>query len=57
MENKPSAMECWHCIAPLIPIADDEMTSTIYVKTFHAFQLLEREEKQEKGKRREEAQQ
>ena len=53
MGNKsPSAMECWHFIAPLIPITDDEMTHTIYVKTFRAFKLLEEEEK---GKRREDA--
>lgn len=45
-ENEPDAMDCWHFIAPLIPITSDHQTAEIYVKTFHAFQLLEREEKE-----------
>ena len=43
-ERKPDAMDCWHFIAPLIPLAD-ELALSVYVKTFHAFQLLEAEEK------------
>ena len=46
-EIKPDAMDCWHFIAPLIPLADD-FSRTVYVKTFHAFKLLEEEEKKKK---------
>lgn len=42
--REPSAMDCRHFIAPLIPVSDDYSTK-VYVKTFHAFQLLEEEEK------------
>ena len=45
-ERKADAMDCWHFIAPLIPLADD-FSMSVYVKTFHAFQLLEAEEKWE----------
>ena len=45
-ERKPDAMDCWHFIAPLIQLAD-ELSLSVYVKTFHAFQLLEAEEKGE----------
>ena len=45
MKNKePSAMDCWHFIAPILPITDD-YSQSVYVKTFHAFKLLEDEEK------------
>ena len=29
-------MDCWHYIAPLIPIAGDRMAAKIYVMVFHA---------------------
>lgn len=45
-DRKPDAMECWHFIAPLIPLAD-ELSLSVYVKTFYAFQLLEAKEKGE----------
>ncbi len=47
-EIKPDAMDCWHFIAPLIPL-DDDLTLSVYVKTFHAFKLLEKEEKRKDG--------
>jgi hypothetical protein len=48
MKNKePSAMDCWHFISPLITVTDD-MSMKVYVKTFHAFKLLEEEEKKKK---------
>ena len=47
-EREPNAMDCWLFIAPLIPLADD-FSMTVYVKTFHAFKLLEAEEKKNKG--------
>ena len=50
MQNKePSAMDCWHFIAPILPITDD-FSQSVYVKTFHAFKLLEEEEKKKNGK-------
>ena len=50
MKNKePSAMDCWHLIAPLIPVTDD-FSQYVYVKTFQAFKLLEEEEKKKDGK-------
>ena len=47
VERKPDAMDCWHFIAPLI-LLDDDLTLSVYVKTFHAFKLLEEEEKKKK---------
>ena len=47
-EIKPDATDCWHFIAPLIPLYDN-FSMTVYVKTFHAFKLLEAEEKKNKG--------
>ena len=50
MSNKePSAMDCWHFIAPMLPITDD-FSQSVYVKTFQAFKLLEEEEKKKNGK-------
>ena len=46
-ERKPDAMVCLHFIAPIIPL-DDDFSRTVYVKTFHAFKLLEEEEKKKK---------
>ena len=46
-ERKPDAMDCWHFIAPLIPLFYD-FSMTVYVKTFHALQLLEKEEKEKR---------
>ena len=41
------AMDCWHYIAPLIPISTDVPESiSIYVNTFRAFKLLEEEQKE-----------
>lgn len=40
------AMDCWHYIAPLIPVTSDPMTIAIYVDAFRAFQLLEKEQKE-----------
>lgn len=47
-KKEPSSMDCWHFIAPLIP-ATDAFSMDVYVKTFHAFQLLEEEEKKKNG--------
>ena len=44
--RKVDAMTCWHFIAPLIPITSDPITIDIYVNTFRAFQLLEKEQLQ-----------
>ena len=49
------AMTCWHYIAPLIPTSSEEPESiSIYVNTFHAFQLLEKEQKEQKVKMKKE---
>lgn len=45
-EPSVSAMDCWHYIAPLIPVTSDHMSTDIYVRTFHAFKLLEEWEKE-----------
>ena len=37
-------MDCGNFIAPILPITDD-FSQSVYVKTFHAFKLLEDEEK------------
>lgn len=39
-------MDCWHYIAPLIPITSDRMTTEIYVMVFQA--LKEADERREK---------
>lgn len=47
------AMDCWHYIAPLIPVSSDVPDSiSIYVETFHAFQLLEAEQKGKENEQR-----
>lgn len=48
-ERKPDAMDCWHFIAPILPINDD-FSQSVYVETFRAFKLLEAEEKRKKKK-------
>lgn len=41
------AMDCWHYIAPLIPVDNTIPESvSIYVETFHAFQLLDKEQEE-----------
>lgn len=47
-DEEISAMDCWHYIAPLIPVQSGTYSIDIYVKTFRAFQLLEKEEKEKK---------
>lgn len=39
-------MDCWHYIAPLIPLKLDTISMDVYVMTFHA--LKEAEEKRVK---------
>ena len=39
-------MDCWHYIAPLMPITSDRMTTEIYVMVFQA--LKEAEERRKK---------
>lgn len=42
-------MDCWHYIAPLIPITSDRMTVEIYVMLFQA--LKEAEERRKENDR------
>lgn len=51
-ENEPDAMTCWHFIAPIIPVNSSQFSMDVYIKTFHAFQLLEREEKEKQNDQR-----
>lgn len=50
MENKPTYMDCWRFIAPLIPVSTD-FAQDVYVMTFHA--LKEAEERRIAEKRKE----
>ncbi len=50
-DNDVPAMDCWHYIAPLIPVSSEFPESiSIYTNTFHAFQLLEKEQKEKEKK-------
>lgn len=51
-EGELTYMDCWHYIAPLIPITDDKMTHELYVMIFHALKVADEEDrKKKKGKR------
>jgi len=39
-------MDCWHYIAPLIPITSDRMTTEIYVMVFQALKEAEERRKE-----------
>lgn len=39
-------MDCWHYIAPLIPITSDRMTAEIYVMVFQALKEAEERRKE-----------
>ena len=51
IELEPSAMDCWHFVAPLMTITDDT-SRIVYIKTFLAFKLLEEEEKKKDDRER-----
>ena len=36
-------MDCWHFIAPLIPVTDNETAQLVYVMTFHALNEAEKQ--------------
>ena len=42
-------MDCWHYIAPLIPITSDRMTTEIYVMVFQALKEAEERRKDNEG--------
>lgn len=48
MENNLTYMDCWHFIAPLIPVSTD-FAQDVYVMTFHA--LKEAEERRAEERR------
>lgn len=50
MAEKITYMDCWHYIAPLIPVTDDPMTHDLYVMTFHALKEADEKEKAERKK-------
>ena len=39
-------MDCWHYIAPLIPIAGDRMAAKIYVMVFQALKEADERRKE-----------
>lgn len=42
-------MDCWHYVAPLIPVGSDETSQKVYVMVFSA--LKEAEERRKKGEK------
>lgn len=52
MNDKPTYMDCWHFIAPLIPVNTD-YTMDIYVMVFNALREAEKKRLAEKKKREE----
>lgn len=51
MSNELTYMDCWHFIAPLIPVSTD-YTMHIYVMVFNALKEAEKKRLAEKEKRR-----
>ena len=52
MSGKPTYMDCWHFIAPLIPVNTDS-TMDIYIMVFNALKEAEKKRIAEKKKGRE----
>lgn len=52
MSNELTYMDCWHFIAPLIPV-DTGYTMDIYIMVFNALKEAEKKRIAEKGKGRE----
>lgn len=51
MSDKLTYMDCWHFIAPLIPV-DTDYTMDIYVMVFNSMKKAEKKRIAEKGKGR-----
>lgn len=51
MSGKPTYMDCWHFIAPLIPV-DTDYTMDIYIMVFNALKAAEKKRIAEKKKGR-----
>lgn len=49
MSNELTYMDCWHFIAPLIPV-DTDYTMDIYIMTFNALKEAEKKRIAEKGR-------
>ena len=56
MSDKPTYMDCWHFIAPLIPVNTD-YTREIYCMVYTAMKQAEKRRLEEKRKKRKEEQQ
>lgn len=52
MSDKPTYMECWHFIAPLIPVTDDETSKTVYVMTYNALKEAEKRRIEEEKRKK-----
>lgn len=53
MSNELTYMDCWHFIAPLIPMNSDH-AQDVYVMVFHALKEAEKKRIAEKRKKRKE---
>lgn len=53
MSDEITYMECWHFVAPLLPVNTD-FGRAIYVMVFHALKEAEKERIAEKRKKRKE---
>ena len=42
MNRELTYMDCWHFIAPLIPVTDDQTSQWVYVMTYHALNEAEK---------------
>lgn len=52
MSDEITYMDCWHFIAPLIPVSSD-LSQDVYCMVFHALKEAEKERIAEKKKRKE----
>ena len=51
MSDKPTYMDCWHFIAPLIPVSTD-YSMDVYIMVFNALKEAEKKRIAENKKRR-----
>lgn len=57
MPDNLTYMDCWHFIAPLIPVTDDQTSQLVYTMVFLALREAEKQRVEtEKGKKCEEKQ-
>lgn len=42
MNHDLTYLDCWHFVAPLIPVTDDEISQLVYVMVFNALNEAEK---------------